>query len=252
MDIQTVLKNFGLSDKEIAVYLALITLGPSPVRIIADKAGINRGTAYDILKSLMDSGLVTYYHKETKQYFVAEPPERLIRSLENKQEKLESVKKDIRQSLPELKAIFERSGNRPVVKYYEGDKGMSQILTDVLETMKQSSDKVYFVYSSGTADKRRHLYTAMPDFNKKRMAKDIQVKVVSLGLGGEMSGLDERKSLPELTDEPIKMTHELIYGGKVAHIGLDEAGNSVGVVIENESIYRLQKKVFEYTWQQLN
>ena len=251
MEIQTILKNFGLSDKEIAVYLALISLGPSPVRIIAEKSNINRGTTYDILKALMDSNLVTYYHKETKQYFVAEPPERLISALENRQEKLENVKKDIKQSLPELQAIFERSGNRPVVKYYEGDKGMQQILLDVLETMKQKEDKVYFVYSSGTADDRKHLYAAMPDFNKKRMSKNISNKVISLGQGGETTGLDERKSLNVPSDKKIKMTHELIYGGRVAHIGIDEAGNSIGVVIENDSIYNLQKIIFENTWQGL-
>lgn len=53
----------GLHEKEISVLLALMSLGPSPVRAIADKARVNRGTTYDILKSLITHALVSYYHQ---------------------------------------------------------------------------------------------------------------------------------------------------------------------------------------------
>ena len=91
MQTETLLKKFGLSDKEIAVYEALIELGPSPVRLIAQKSKVNRGTTYDILKSLLDTGLVTYFNKQTHQYFSAEPPEKLISALSDKQQQLEQV-----------------------------------------------------------------------------------------------------------------------------------------------------------------
>lgn len=248
MEIQTLLRNFGLSDKETQIYLALIELGPSSVRVVAEKAGINRGTAYDILRELISAGLATYYHKQTKQFFVAEPPEKLLRALEDREEKLASVKKEIKESLPRLQAIFERSGNRPAVKFYEGEKGMKQILQDVLNAMKHFDDKTYFVYSSGTADDRKHLYAAMPEFNKKRTEKKIVVRVISLGESGGIFGLDERRQIP-VTAENLRMTHELIYGGKIAHIGLDDSGNSIGVVVENDSIYQMQKMIFEFNWQ---
>lgn len=250
MEIQTLLRNFGLSDKETSVYLALIELGPSSVRLVAEKAEINRGTTYDILKSLIDSGLATYYHKQSKQFFVAEPPEKLLRALEDREEKLSAVKKELKDNLPRLQAIFERSGNRPAVKFYEGDQGMKQILQDVLETMKAQKEKAYFVYSSGTADDRKHLYAAMPEFNKKRTDKGIVVRVVSLGEAGGIFGLDERRQIPA-TSGNLKMTHELIYGGKVAHIGLDDSGKSIGVVVENQSIYEMQKQIFEFNWQMI-
>ena len=67
--IDQILGKYGLSDKEVKVYLALLELGPSPVRKVAGKAGVNRGTTYDILKSLRDQGLAGYYHKDKHQYF---------------------------------------------------------------------------------------------------------------------------------------------------------------------------------------
>lgn len=252
MEIEILLKNLNLSDKEIAVYLTLIKLGPSPVRVIADQANINRGTTYDILKSLIKEGLATYYHKQTKQYFVAEPPEKLISLLEDRQTKLEYLKDEFKQNMPQLQALFEKSGNRPMVKFYEGNKGMKQILQDVLETMKQAPTKEYFVYSSGTAEERQHLYSLTPDFNKKRVAKNIQVRVISMGESGKTIGLDQRRQLPLTDQADFSMTHEIIYRGKVAHIGLDAGANSVGVVIENDSIYQMQKAIFDFNWQQLH
>src|SRR3989338_5963845 len=103
---QIILKNFGLSEKEIAVYLALIELGASSVRAISEKAKVNRGTTYDILKSLIGMGIVSYYNKESKQYFIAERPETLLAVIEKKQEQLAEVKANVEENIPLLKTYL--------------------------------------------------------------------------------------------------------------------------------------------------
>ncbi len=246
MEIQVILKNFGLSEKEIAVYLALVELGPSSVRDISAKSKVNRGTSYDILKSLINLGIVSYYNKESKQYFIAEQPEKLLSAIDQKKEDLDEVRGHIEQSLPLIKTLFEKQGGKPSVKLYEGSKGIKQILEDVLS----SGEKEYYLYSSSTAADRKNVYEAMPDFSKKRIAKKISVKIISLGQGGELAGLDERKSLPTEGKE-LKSTHEIIYAGKVAHISLDNNANPVGVVIQNEAVYETQKLIFENVWSKL-
>ncbi len=246
MEIQVILKNFGLSEKEIAVYLALIELGPSSVRDISAKSKVNRGTAYDILKSLMNLGIVSYYNKESKQYFIAEQPEKLLSAIDQKKEDLDEVRGHIEQSLPLIKTLFEKQGGKPSVKLYEGAKGIRQILEDML----QSGTKEYYLYSSSRAQDRKSVYADMPDFSKKRIAKKIKVKIISLGEGGQLVGLDERKQMPT-EGRDIKSTHEIIYAGKVAHLGLDEKENPVGVVIQNEAIYETQKLIFEFNWKKL-
>ena len=75
MEIIPILKQLGFSEKEIKVYLTLLKSGPSSVRTLAQVSGINRGTTYDILKSLIAQGLVSYYNKAAHQYFTAESPE---------------------------------------------------------------------------------------------------------------------------------------------------------------------------------
>ncbi len=250
MQIQTLLKNFGLNDKEIAVYVTLIELGPSPVREIALKSKVNRGTTYDILKSLMDQGLVTYFNKESHQYFAAESPEKLISALEQRKLAIDEVKTQITDNLPSLQSVFSRGGGKPKMKLYEGVKGVRQIFEDVLLSVAASENKQYWIYSSATSKERKLVYAAMPDFNKKRLAKKIKVQTISLGQGGELVGLDERKWL-ETSKENLKATHQIIYAGKVAHLSLDDMENPMGAVIENEAIFETQKAVFDFMWKNL-
>ncbi len=250
MQIEVILKNFGLSEKEISVYLALIELGPSSVREISSKSKVNRGTTYDILKSLIALGIVSYYNKESKQYFIAEEPEKLLNAIDQKEEDLKEVKKNIQESLPLIKTLFEKQGGKPVVKFYEGSKGVRQIFEDVLEEVSKTPDWMYYLYSSATAEHRKNVYGAMPDFSKKRIAKKIKVKIISLGEGGKLAGLDERKQMPA-GKKNLKATHEIIYAGKVAHISIDSHEEPVGVVIQNDAIYQTQKLIFEYNWNKL-
>ncbi|MBI3305925.1 helix-turn-helix domain-containing protein [Candidatus Nomurabacteria bacterium] len=252
MQIQVILKNFGLSEKEISVYLALIELGSSSVRTIAEKAKVNRGTTYDILKSLINLGIVSYFNKKSKQYFVAERPETLLSVMDKKHEDLLEVREEIENSLPVFKTLFEKQGGKPEVKLYEGKIGIRHILLDVLESVEKAKDKTYYVYSSATV--RKNVYLAMKDFSKKRIRKKIKVKTIALGEGGGLHGLDERKwlQLPKSRgDEALRPTYEIIYSGKVAHISLDNAENPTGIVIENEEIYNTQKLIFKYNWKNL-
>ncbi len=247
MDTQTLLKEFGLTDKESAVYLGLIKLGPSAVRILAQEARVNRGTTYDILKNLISQGLVSYYNKESHQYFAAEPPEKLVLALEQKQKDLEIVKEKIQQNLPDLQFAFNQKGGKPLMKLYEGTRGIRQILEDVLNTVAKSENKIYYVYSSSSV--RKNVYQSMPDFSDRRIKKKIKVKTIALGPGGQLVGLDERKWLS--SEKNDLATYELIYSGKVVHISLDNSENPVGVMIENAAIYETQKMIFDFNWSRL-
>ncbi len=246
MNINLILKNFGLNDKEISVYLSLVELGPAPVRLIAQKSKVNRGTTYDILKALQKQGLVSFYDTQTRQHFVAEPPEKLLTAVKDRQEQLEEVKMQIHESLPELKSIFEKQGGRPVVKLYEDTKGVKYILEDVLSTTQKSQDKLYYAYSS--TDIKNELYKDYKDFNKDRLKAKISNRVISFGIGGQLVGLDERKWMNGEHGTP---TYIIIYSGKVAMISKSQSGEPIGVIIEDDALYRTQKMIFEFNWNKL-
>lgn len=242
------LLQFGLNEKEISVYLSLISSGPAPVRLVAKQAGVNRGTTYDILKNLIELGLVSYYKQygkeDKRQYFVAEPPQKLLDAIEGKKRNLETVKVQITKVIPELESLYEKSGARPVVKYYEGNSGIRTILEDVLGTVTTQEDKSYYVYSS--SDIREYLHKAYPKYTDDRIKRQIKVKVIAIGRGGELSGLDERKWLSEKESSP---TYVLIYSGKLAMISVDATGKPVGVIVEDQGLYQTQVMIFQHLWQ---
>ncbi|MCU0680040.1 MAG: BlaI/MecI/CopY family transcriptional regulator [Planctomycetes bacterium] len=78
MKIEKVLQDFGLSEKESRVYLALLQVGPAPVQKIADKSSLARSTIYEILNALIKRGLVNTYLKKRVKYFSPEEPEKLV------------------------------------------------------------------------------------------------------------------------------------------------------------------------------
>lgn len=240
------LQKIGLSEKEIKIYLTCLRLGPASVRKIAESADINRGTTYDVLKALIDLGLVSYYHKAKKQYFIAEDPERLKDAVEEKKQLLEKTKDEIEKIIPELKSIYNKAGEKPVVKFYDGYAGIKFILQEVLKSFQDDASKEYYVYSSSTI--KEYLYNVYPEFSDDRIKAKIEVKVISIGPGGEMRGLDKRKWLTEKESTP---TYTLIYNGKVAMISVDSNHKPIGLIIEDLNIYQTQKMIFEFIWSKL-
>ena len=58
MDMKQALKTIGLSDKESAVYMALLQLGQATAYAVAVKSGLKKPTTYIILDELIEKGLV--------------------------------------------------------------------------------------------------------------------------------------------------------------------------------------------------
>lgn len=245
MDI-SVLKKLELNDKEIKIFLALLENGSSSVRSLADITSINRGSVYDILKKLQVQGLVSFYHKESKQRFVAEDPEKLLHLAKEKEKEIKITKDRLSDLIPELKSLQDKGGEKPVTKLYEGKAGIKFILEDVLDSVFESSEKEYYVYSAKLASE--DWKKAYPEFTKDRIKKKIKVKSISLAKGGSTHGLDERRWLGS-DDESA--TFIMIYANKCAYISRDGSGSPVGVLIENEMIYKTQRIVFLKLWELL-
>ncbi|MBI2436333.1 MAG: hypothetical protein HYV41_01130, partial [Candidatus Magasanikbacteria bacterium] len=235
----------GFSDRTAKIYLVLLGLGPSSVRKLAESLDLNRGMVYDALKELQDNSLVGFFKEDTKQFFVAENPEKLRDVLHKREEELSRVEHRLEKMIPELQALHDREGDRPIAKYYR-KKDISKILEDVLETCQQSEMPEYRIYSA--EDVREFLYENFPTFSDVRIAKGIRVQAIAIGEGGEMRGLDARKWL---MSSKSMQTYIIIYPSKTAYISLDAKGEPIGVVIENAGIYETQKLIFDNLWNNL-
>lgn len=122
--------HLGLSEKEAAVYVAALQLGPSPVQDISKLAKVNRATTYVMIEMLEKRGLLSSSQKDKKRIFIAEAPDRLLSLLRLQKKELDEKEGELTKLLPKLNAIFNRSGEKPEVRYFEGMEGLEALRRD--------------------------------------------------------------------------------------------------------------------------
>ena len=83
-----VLRELGLTEGEIKVYLALIGLGEVTSGPIVKEARVSLSKVYQILDRLSKKGLVAHILKNNTKYFKAADPNRLLVYLNEKQDSL--------------------------------------------------------------------------------------------------------------------------------------------------------------------
>src|SRR3989338_10375523 len=95
-----ILRKIGLSDGEISVYSALLEAGRTTVNELHEKTGIERRNIYDILNKLINRGLISYVIENKRRYFQIAHPNKIIGYVEEKENRLEEIKKEIEKELP--------------------------------------------------------------------------------------------------------------------------------------------------------
>lgn len=135
------LLSLGLSEKEARVYLAVLELGKASANEISKKAGVNRATAYFILKSLMKLGLVSELEEKRAIKFAGESPERIKVLLKRKEEEIKDSENLLEKILPQLRSIYNRLENKPIVRYFDGQEGPRLLREDILKGIK--NDEIF-------------------------------------------------------------------------------------------------------------
>jgi len=246
--VQTLLAELGFSVAEAETYWALLNLETVSIRKVAEFSGINRGTTYDAMKRLVNTGLVQTRKTGEREYYSAESPEKIYDIIREQRKSLVDVQHQAQILIPELLAKKARPQGRPLVRYYEDDEGVVTILKDVLQTCAQLEVAEYYVYSS--REIRQYLYRRFPQFTERRIAEGITVKAIAIGEGGEPAGRAERKWLSDAAEVDVS-SYMLIYGDKVAHISISSDYTPYGVVIEDSGTAAMQRLIFDRVWAEL-
>jgi sugar-specific transcriptional regulator TrmB len=231
--------DYGLSDKETRVYLALSELGLVTVNQIAEKADLIRTTTYDVLKVLREKGLVSSVIKNKILYYESANPEKLIQIIEEKRRKIESI-------MPNLKRLKTQTPEKPELELYEGKEGIKTIYEDILNEKKDLSaiSNTNYIFNISP------FY--VPHFIKQRVKKGIFIRLlnektkesVEMMKNRDKQEKRETRFLENLKD--IKIT-EYIYGDKVAILGTDPK-NPLGIIIKNIDFAKEQKLMFDIVW----
>lgn len=232
------LKEFGLSENEINIYIELLKTGTTTANRISKLTGIKRSTTYDNLHLLGNKGLVSSIVKEKVNYFEAIDPKKIMRLMDEKKEKLGKVVKEL-SSLREVKR--EESG----ASFFEGKKGIITILNDILD----EKSELWFYGSRKEAQAALNKY---PDnFVLKRAELGIKLRAVMAEEDREDKSMKNKKVYVLSTIRFLKTlnkipTNVFIYGNKVAF--MTSGNNLSGTIIKNKEVVKQQKIIFENLW----
>lgn len=236
VDVELALKEWGLTDKEIAVYVTLLPLGNVNLQEVARRVDFPRTTVYNTLHYLVQKGLVSTITKNRIMYFEAVDPKKFLDTLEHRKKLVESV-------LPELAALKNLHTDTSSVEIYQGTNGLFTILSDVLSVQQPT---YYFGSYTRSLERLRHL----PEhFRRLRLERKIRARIVidpydePLFHAKEYRKITEMRFLPELKDFPCMI---FIYGKKVAIYTVQ--GELVGMIIKNEQTAMAMKMIFELYW----
>jgi len=137
------LKQSGLTEGEIKVYLALLEIGSSTIGPILKKSGITKSIIYRILEKLIKKGLVSYNIKEKTRYYQAAPPNRILDYVDSREKELQKNKTEIQKMLPQL-LLKQVSAKKSEATIYEGFKGLMTAYENRYQKLKKGDEVVLY------------------------------------------------------------------------------------------------------------
>lgn len=122
--------SLGLSETHAAVYFAALELGGSNMQELSRKSGVKRTSIYNFIDELKERGFITETVKKKRKIYSAIDPDQLIEIEKTRLSELE-------RTLPELRAIQNKSRTKPRVAFYEGIDGIKEVYADMLKDKKE-------------------------------------------------------------------------------------------------------------------
>ncbi len=238
-NITQTLTQFGLTPNQTKVYLALLELGEARVQDTAQRAKILRTTAYEVLEQLKSIGVVSMFHRKRVRMYMAEPPKKLSHLLDAKQ-------KTIQEILPELESLYNTSGTKPKIRYYEGLEGYKTVYED---TLTAENKKLYGILSmKDIFDTLGEAY--IDECIKRRVSAGIHLFVIrSESKEVKPTWKNTPQELRTLRYAPQNFIFPLtmfIYNNKVSL--LSSKRENFGLIIGSKEFMETQKALFDVLW----
>lgn len=240
------LKQIGLNESEVRVYLSILKTGPETVQNIAKNVKLSRVTVYSAVDTLIKHGLMSSVEKGKKQFYAVEPPERIVTVAENQMRQMDSVLKDIKANVQEL--FLMQGGNKPVVKMYEGPEAFSVIQQEVLNT------EIDMLYEIGNRDVIRAIYPIDENLRREYFDKLIKKKMMRHTIFISK----DQKSRPEVINQKtkfldprkFKFTGDVFMYNDTVWLS-NFTGKQVVVMIKNQGIKDVLQAMFDMLWNTL-
>jgi sugar-specific transcriptional regulator TrmB len=245
--LYSALKELGLSQGEIDIYMLTLSLGSTTISNIAKHVTINRTNIYKLVSSLEKLGL-GIFNKGTKR-FTAASPSRVVELLKEKTQHTEIVESGLMSEMPNLLSMFKQSDLGLNIKIIEGQK---QFLQTYIQVFEEAQDEIYFFGAL-----KEFIESISTEFGFKRIQRRTEKKVKIKALIPEddvtfmksinmepnsEKELRETRTLPKHTQFS---TSYYVFANKVI---IWQTKTPMGLLIEDAYIVQMFKSTFEMLW----
>ena len=240
MDLNNVLKEFGLSDKESEIYLTLLKGGPSTVAELAKKTSVLRQSIYDVLDKMISKGIIGHSISNNVKVFHAVDTKILVQLLEDK-------KKLLIKSLPEFEKLKLDHKSLFNVKTFVGYKGLKNIWADMLVVGQDT----YFIIDYdifGTLFKELFIQ----NFIAKRIEKGFSHNVIFTSKSNtpqiyEKSEPERLRNVRYLTKIKDFKSTVFFYGDKMGFFSMGE--QPTAILIDDKDAVTSMKAIYNILWE---
>ncbi|HLC85682.1 MAG TPA: helix-turn-helix domain-containing protein [Candidatus Nanoarchaeia archaeon] len=229
------LKELGLTDNEVRIYLVLLEHGMMGPTEISSKLGLHRGYVYDALERMQDKEVVSYVLQNSKKYFQAISPNNLVELLRFRLESFENV-------VPSLINIMNKTKEETKVDVHKGKKVHRILIKDIISSMKKNDEFCCVGLDENILIKEDPIY--FKQFLNLLKSMNIKEKIIIKEGGKKMKNVN--LEYRELDSEYIGKTAQLMYNGKLA-IFISGMSHCL-IIINNRSVAGIYKKWFDLLW----
>jgi sugar-specific transcriptional regulator TrmB len=251
-NIQKILTSLGLKEKEVQLYLLLLSLGSAPASVVGKRAGMPKSTARYLCLELAQKGFVALTHKGDVMYYTAEPPEKLLLLVEQQRWEMEQREASVRSIIEPLKDLIHPDSVLPRLRYFEGTAGLDKAWDEILGETPPGGEFLSFVHPlhPGDIDDRQpHL----DRFMRKRVKKGITNRL--LATDSPESRLLQKKDKEYLRETRIMRgqtmehpTEIMLFSDKIYTLSIMPSATFASIM-QNESAAAMQRLVFESLWE---
>ena len=241
------LRELGLLESEVSLYLTSLKLGPKPIAVLAENLGIPRPNVYKAISGLEAHGLAKF--SERKRYlrtFVVEPPTVVLELIRKKRGVISDLDQTLVSVMPQLLANYHQGETSTKIKVLQGKEQFINAFYSILD--EEGEETQFF----GSAKNFVQFISWDEEYKWMAKRKERGIFIKSLLLPDEAAENLHKSDAENLREIRIInglnpfVTGFQLYANKAF---IWQPAGSLAVLIEDEYIVAMLKSIFEKLWE---
>lgn len=240
MQVTAPLEKIGLDKKEATLYLTLASLGSASAYKIAKVSGIKRPTAYVLLETLREKGLVLKTPHAKRSMFVARP---LL-------EYVEERKKDLRAAESFAASITHAKESVPNVLYFEGVQGHKDARYYRLPPPGSTNRSIY-----GHLENTGTILEQYVQWHHEMMKRDISFRILVSKKDLKKYFADLEELATQYSSYEVRTSDSFDFPKNISVeiesdlIRINYPDTLESVIVENKRVVQVYSQLFDLAWE---